>query len=61
MLTQDNYDDVDNAFTADSVLRFISGLLGAVVVFAVLMMCIAIMLQLPDKWLTDALMLFGSV
>ena len=61
MIDDRDYDDVDTEFHVDSVLRFISGLLGAVVVFSILMMLIAIMLELPDKWLTGCLMLVGSV
>ena len=56
-----DHEDVVTEFHADTALSVIANLLASIGVFAALMMTIAFLAQVPESWLTWALLAAGGV
>ena len=52
---------METEFTADRTLAVIADLFASFVIFALLMAAIIFLLQVPERWITNLLMIAGGV
>jgi len=56
-----DHEDVETEFTADRTLAAIADLFAAFVIFSLLMAAIIFLLQVPERWITNLLLMAGGV